>query len=100
MGASPPGKRGKPVANPWNTGRLTRDPSPKYGLSTHFFMLSDIHSLKSARCLAHFLLLTNLLLTKQTASKISNPTPTHASSSPSRFRRNPLENPLHTTQIG
>ena len=25
-------------------GRLTRDPNPKYGLSTHFFMLSKLRS--------------------------------------------------------
>jgi hypothetical protein len=32
----------KPDASPRNAGSLTRDPSPKYGLSTHFFMLSYI----------------------------------------------------------
>ena len=31
---------GKSVANPWNAGSFNPDPSPKYGLSARFFMLS------------------------------------------------------------
>jgi hypothetical protein len=33
-------RMGKSVANPWNAGSFNPDPSPKYGLSTRFFMLS------------------------------------------------------------
>ena len=39
-GASSPRRMRKPDASPRNAGSLTRDPSPKYGFSTHFFMLS------------------------------------------------------------
>jgi len=39
-GASPPGERENLSPIRGMPGRLTRDPSPKYGLSTHFFMLS------------------------------------------------------------
>ena len=33
---------GEPDASPKKPGRLTRDSSPKCGLSTHFFMLSEL----------------------------------------------------------
>ena len=46
-GASPPGKREKPVANPWNAGSFNPGSEPKIRLSTHFFMLSRTGALGS-----------------------------------------------------